>query len=130
MYSPKDKNKFLKISILYSVTLLLFSVKTYLYYALADGKTSWMIFFTGTFLLTIFYFRLLQLRVRRREYPPITGLAGVCIMTGLAIGIFILLILGVSTFQPYLWTLFSIIYITGTIWTAKKLWTKTESQQN
>jgi peptidoglycan/LPS O-acetylase OafA/YrhL len=129
MYPTKDKNNFWKISVLYSLTLLLFSLTTYLYYDFADGKTSWMIFSTGTFLLTIFYFRLLQLRVRKREYPPITSLAGICIMGGLAIGIFILLIVGVSTFQPYMWTMFSIIYIAGTIWTAKKLWTKTELRQ-
>jgi hypothetical protein len=126
MNLTKAKSKFWKISALYSIILLIFSLTTYLFYDLVDGKTSWMIFFTGTFLLTIFYFRLLQLTVRRREYPPIVSLAGICIMSGLATGIFILLVVDISIFQPYMWTMFSIVYFTGTIWTAKILWTKND----
>jgi len=122
----KDKSKFWTISTTYSIILIIFSLTTYLFYDFVDGKTNWMIFFTGTFLLTILYFQLLQLRVRRREYPPITSLAGICVTTGIAIGIFFLVIVDVSIFQPYMWTVFSIVYIIGTIWTAKKLWTKNE----
>ena len=115
-----DKRTFRTISILYSFVLILFSLTTYLYYDLVDGKTSWMIFFIGTFFLTIIYYQVLQVKIKKIE-SSITALAGTCLMAGFAVGIFTLLITQ-PEFKPYMWTIFSIPYVTGTIWAAKKLW--------
>ena len=115
-----DKNTFRTISILYSIILILFSLTTYLLYDLVDGKTSWMIFFIGTFFLTIIYYQILKIKFKKIE-SSITALAGTCIMAGFAVGIFALLIIQ-PEFKPYMWTIFSIPYLAGTIWAGKKLW--------
>lgn len=98
----------------------------YLYYDLIEANTIWMIFFIGSFLLTVIYFQLLQIKVTKREYPHIISLAGICFMTGFSFSTIILLIIGVSIFEPYMWTMFSLIYIIGTIWIDKKLWTMSD----
>lgn len=120
MNLTKDKSTFRTISTLYSIVLILFSLTTYLFYDLVDGKTSWMIFFTGAFFLTIAYYQVLQIKIKKIE-SSITALAGACIMGGFAIGIFTLLIIQ-PEFKPFMWTIFSIPYVAGTIWAAKKLW--------
>jgi hypothetical protein len=79
-----------------------------------------MIFFIGTFFLTIVYYQVLQVKIKKIE-SSITALAGTCLMAAFAVGIFTLLITQ-PEFKPYMWTIFSIPYVAGTIWAAKKLW--------
>ena len=120
MNVTKDERIFRTISALYSVIWILFSLTTYLFYDLVDGKTSWMIFFIGTFFLTAIYYQVLQIKIKKIE-SSITALAGAFIMGGFAIGIVTLLIIQ-PEFKPFMWTIFSIPYVAGTIWAAKKLW--------
>ena len=127
MYLSDDKKTFIKISILYAVALIVFSLTAIQFYDPTEYITHWMVFFVMTLSLTVGYFQLLQTRIKRIE-SSIVSIAGVCLMGGIAIGILTLLIIGAATFQPYMLTIFSGINITGAIWIAKRLWTQIETR--
>ena len=116
------KKEFVRISILFAIALIITALLLIQFYDSADYIWYWMIFVVVNLVLTVGYFQLLQIRIRKIPYPPIVNLASICFMVGLALGIVALLII-----QQYMWTIFTSFNIVVTIWTGKQLWLKNES---
>jgi hypothetical protein len=118
------KTTFKIITIGYSIILLIVSI---LFYAfpnkLTYGKMNFLFFYIMTIYLlnSLFYF-FLQQKIKKMTSSLFSSLSTICLMGGLGVGSFILLLFGLSTIQPKMILLFSPLYFILTIWTGRKYW--------
>jgi hypothetical protein len=80
--------------------------------------------FVMVYLITIGYFQILQLKIKKLENPPMTSLAGIVLMGYLGLAIVVLLLLQVESIGQLIIAAILLTYIFATIWTGNKLWMK------
>ena len=108
----------------YSISLLIASIFFYTFpNRLEYGKMNFLFFYSMTVYLlnSLFYFSLQQ-KIKKMTSPLFNSLSAICLMGGFAVGIFILLLLGISTIQPKMIIVFSPLFFILTIWTGRKYW--------
>jgi hypothetical protein len=112
------------IAVGYSIILLLVSILFYLFpNKLGYGKMNFLFFYLLTvFLLNSLFYLSLQRKIKRMTSSLFGSLSSICLMGGLGVGIFILLLFGLSTIQPKMILVFSPLYFILTIWTGRKYW--------
>lgn len=119
-----NKKEFNRLSIIYSIVVVSLSVIFFLFHAdLNYNRFNFLWFYNiSIFLLNLAYYYLLQRIVRVIKYPNITMLSAFNNSGGFALGIIILLLLGISRIQPAMLIVFAPIYIALPVWLGHIFW--------
>ena len=115
---------FRKLTVWYAIILLTISI---VYFAFPDRFHFFKINFLFYYLMTIYllnslYYFALQQNFKKMTTPLFSSLSTQCLMGGLAVGIIILLLLGLSKIESKMIFVFSPLYFILTVWTGKKYW--------